>query len=503
MAYILAADLGSTQLKLMLMDETGREVLTVSETYPTRTTGDHGVEQDTDDWERALRSGILRLKDRADLKKVEILSFSGHMSGVVLLGCDGTALHPCIMLSDSRSQKQSEDLLEQMGESVKNKTGNPVNNAFSLPKLRWLSEQRPELFQKARAWLSPKDFLRYRLTGKCVTDYTDAYNALCIDPDTMDWDKEAIKASGLRESLFPPVCSPFEIVGRVTGEGAARFGLQEGLPVACGGADMACAALGMGLFEPGDAALTLGTCATFLSMVPKADPMYYGQVTFHPHVTKGKMYALGSHFNGGAAVNWLLARLSEKEEADYGLIQDLEKAASEVPPGSNGLLTIPFLAGSGSPRFCGADRQHMIGMRISTTRGEIFRSQLEGVTYNLRQSFLIFQEMAELTTLTLAGGGVHIGLWTKMIADIFGIPAAIAGNPDVSTAGAAIIGGTAAGMFEDAGQAAQKRMRILEVKYPDPEHLEQYQAGYERFLKYYEMMHRMDTGCGSYPGGSP
>lgn len=492
MAYILAADLGSTQLKLMLMDETGAEVLTVSEKYPTRTACGHKVEQDTNDWERALRSGILRLKEREDLKKVEIISFSGHMSGVVLLGCDGTALHPCIMLSDSRSQKQSEALLEEMGETVKYKTGNPINNAFSLPKLRWLSEERPELFQKAKAWLSPKDFLRYRLTGKCVTDYTDAYNALCIDPGTMDWDQEAVKACGLRESLFPPVCSPFDIVGKVTAEGAARFGLPEGLPVACGGADMACAALGMGLSEPGDGALTLGTCATFLSMVPKADTRYYGQVTFHPHVTKGKMYALGSHFNGGAAVNWLLARLSEKEEADYGLIRELAEAASDVPPGSHGLVTIPFLAGSGSPRFCGGDRQHMIGMRISTTRGEIFRSQLEGVTYNLRQSFLIFQEMARLTTLTLAGGGIHIDLWTDMIADIFGIPAAIAGNPDVSTAGAAIIGGTAAGMFEDAGETARKRMRILEVKYPNPEHQELYQAAYERFLNYNEMMHRLD-----------
>ena len=178
MAYILAVDLGSTQMKLMLMDETGAEVQTVSEKYPTRTTSNHGVEQDTEDWERALQSGIKQLKDRADLKKIEVLSFSGHMSGVVLLGCDGTALHPCIMLSDSRSQKQSEDLLVQLGESVKIKTGNPVNNAFSLPKLRWLMEQKPELFQKAKAWLSPKDYLRYRLTGNCVTDYTDAYNSL-------------------------------------------------------------------------------------------------------------------------------------------------------------------------------------------------------------------------------------------------------------------------------------------------------------------------------------
>lgn len=492
MAFILALDLGSTQMKLLLMNEMGDVVLTVSQKYPTRTTKDHGAEQDPEDWERAMRAGILWLGEKEDLKKVEIISFSGHMSGVVLLDRDGKVLHPCVMLSDSRSQKQSEELMGWVGETVKVKTGNPVNHAFSLPKLRWFREERPELFQKARVWLSPKDYLRFLLTGTCVTDYTDAYNALCVDSITLDWKKEIIEACGLNETLFPPICGPFDIVGRVTAEGARRFGLQEGIPVACGGADMACAALGLGLSDTGDAALTLGTCATFMSMVPKTEPAYYGQVTFHPHVTKGKMYALGSHFNGGAAVNWLLARLSEKEAADYEMLAGLSDAAAAVPPGSHGLLTIPFLSGSGSPRFCGADRQHMIGMRISTTRGEIFRSQLEGVTYNLRQSFLIFEKIAKLRTLTLAGGGIHIRVWPEMIADIFGIPVEIAENPDASTIGAALIGGTAAGFFEDAEQTAQKRMRIIEVKRPDPEKRELYRAAYDRYLKYYEMMHILD-----------
>lgn len=495
MAYILAIDLGSTQMKLMIMDERGNTVLTVSEKYATRTTNDGGVEQDPESWERALHNGILRLQERIGLKKIEVLSFSGHMSGVVLLGCDGSVLHPCILLSDSRCQEQSERLSEGLGEAVKGKTGNPINNAFSLPKLCWLLEQRPLLFQKAKVWLSPKDYLRFRLTGKCVTDYTDAYNSLCVDPVTLDWERETIKDCGLSESLFPPVCSPFDIIGTVTTEGSERFGLPEGIPVACGGADMACAALGMGLSDSGDAALTLGTCATFLSMVPEVDPAYYGQVTFHPHVTRGKMYALGSHFNGGAAVNWLLARLSEKETVDYERVAELSEAARKIPPGSNGLLTIPFLSGSGSPRFCASDRQHMIGMKISTTRGEIFRSQLEGVTYNLRQSFLIFQRMAKLRTLTLAGGGIHVGLWPELIADIFGIPAAIAGETDVSTAGAALIGGKAAGIFGDAEQAARERMQIVETKYPYSEHQELYRAAYERYLKYYEIMHELDAEC--------
>lgn len=492
MAYILAIDLGSTQMKLMIMDEKANIIMTVSEAYPSFVKHTGWLEQNPEDWEKALKTGIHRLKQKLDLDKVEVISFSGHMSGIVLLSEQGIVLGPCIMLSDSRSQHQSEVLMETIGEMVKERTGNPINNAFSLPKLLWLKEETPEVYKKIKAWLSPKDYVRYCLTGVIATEYTDAYNSLCVNQKTLDWDEDIIKESTLRKSSFPFLCSPSDIVGKVTKVAAEKYGLKQGIPVVAGGADMACAVLGSGLSKVGDTALTLGTCATFFTLISQIDSSCYGQVTFHPLISKGKMYALGSHINGGAGANWISSILSEKGVIDYKMIAELSKKAMSVPAGSNGMLTLPFLNGSGSPYFCPSDKQHIFGMKINTTREAIFRSQLEGISYNLRQTLLVFQKMTKIEKLMMGGGGTHISIWPMIIRDVFGIPIELFDNPDVSTIGAALIGGEAVGFFESPEQTAKERLEIIETQLPNEENYRKYQKLYLKYLMYYEMMHGLD-----------
>lgn len=492
MRGVLAIDLGSTQMKLMVLDEQAELVASVTEKYPTQTRADGWLEQNPKDWETALRQGIGRLKERTELDEIEVISFSGHMSGVVLLDERGNVLYPCIMLSDGRSQKQCDTLTERVGLMVKARTGNMINNAFSLPKLMWLKEEEKSLYEQAVVWLSPKDYVRYCLTGEFNTEYTDAYNSLCIDQNTLMWDDEIIAASGLDRKKFPPVYSPFDLVGCVTKEAEEKYGLKAGIPVAAGAADMACAVLGTGLSDEGDTALTLGTCATFFTIAAKGNQNCGGAVTFHPIVSGKNMYALGSHMNGGAAVNWISMLLSEKGEIDYSMIGALSGKAQSVPVGSNGVMTIPFLVGSGSPYFCPADRQHMIGMRINTTREEIFRSQLEGITYNLRQTLDLFQTLTKVHRVVLAGGGIQIPIWPEIIKDVFGIPLELSDNPDVSTIGAGLIGGTAVGIYAHPEQLAKRKRRIMDEKIPDSADHEQYKILYRKYLGYYRMLHRLD-----------
>ncbi len=492
MAYILAIDLGTTQMKLMILDERAYVVASVSEKYPTISKKDNWMEQNPKDWENALHAGIIQLKKQVNLNKVEVITFSGHMSGVVLVDEKCTALYPCIILSDSRSQRQCDELTTWVGELVKKKTGNTINNAFSMPKLLWLKEEEQECYKRAVAWVSPKDYVRYCLIGKIATEYTDAYNSLCVNLETLEWDREIIEKSRLDIEKFPPLYNPFEIVGKVTKDASEKFGLKEGIPVTAGAADMACATLGMGLVEDGDTALTLGTCATFFTIVSKPDMDRSRVVTFHPSLIKGKMYALGSHMNGGAAVNWISALLSEDGAINYELISELSKKAGKIPVGSNGLLTIPFLVGSGSPYFCSSDRQHMIGMKINTTREEVFRSQIEGVTYNLRQTLMVFREMTEIRKVALAGGGIHVHIWPKIISDVFGMPVELFHNPDVSTLGAGLIGGTAIGMYKHPEKIIYERNVVMDTIYPNRDNQRKYQRIYDKYLEYYEMMHRVD-----------
>lgn len=492
MASILAIDLGSTQMKLMVMDEQGNPITVVSETYPTYVVRPDYLEQKPADWEHALRQGVRQLRQKVDMDQIEVISFSGHMSGVILLDQEGNVMCPCMMLADNRCQKQSEALTLSIGEEVRKQTGNPVNNAFSLPKLLWLKENQTELYRKAWVWLSPKDYVRYCLTGSIQTEYTDAYNSLCISSQDRNWDQELIKESTLKTELFPPISQPFDLVGRVTACAEKKYGLREGIPVAAGGADMACAVLGSGCSEAGETALTLGTCATFFSVVQKIHQDCYGKVTFHPTVSGNKLYALGSHINGGAAVNWISSVLSENEKIDYEMLAELSEKADKVIPGSNGLLTLPFLNGSGSPWFCASDRAHILGLKMNTTRAELFRSQLEGISYNLRQTLLVFREMADVKSVMLAGGGTRISVWPSVICDVFGIPVELFDDPDVSARGAALLGGKAAGMFDSPEKIAIQKRNILETKMPDRENYRQYQKLYEKYLSYYKVMHELD-----------
>ena len=458
--------------------------------YPTQTPCAGRLEQRPADWLAALGRGMEELRARRGTQDIAAVSFSGHMSGVVLLDADGQVLHPCIMLSDSRSVEECAALRQRAGALIRLHTGNPVINAFSLPKLLWLQRREPALWRRTAVWLSPKDYLRFCLTGRLVTDYTDAYNSLCIAPDTASWCGEIIAAAGLEAEKFPPVLAPHSLAGAVTAQAARLYGLQEGTPVYAGGADMACGAVGMGLYEQGDSALTLGTCATFLAPVRGADDACFGQVTFHLHATPGLLYALGSHFNGGLAVNWLTRILSERESLDFSMMDALSEAARQVPPGSGGVLTLPFLAGSGSPYFDASDRQTVLGASAATTRAELFRSQLEGITLNLAQTQQVFNRLVDggLRRVLLGGGGSKISVWPQMIADVFGTRIDLAANTDASAVGAAILGGVGAGLFPDAPSAARQCLTVRRTLAADAAAHTAYRALAQRYAQAYALV---------------
>lgn len=501
MPLILAIDLGSSQLKLLVMDEKARVRAVVTEGYPTCTPGGGYLVQNPEDWEKALKRGFAKLSVLVNLKEIEVVSFSGHMSGVVLVDENGEVLYPCIMLSDCRSAEECRILESCMGDEIRNITGNPVIDAFSLPKLLWLKRHEREIYRRARYWLSPKDYIRFLFTGVPETEYTDAYNALCIDRRSKVedgiprdwWSEEMIRLAGLDVEKFPQVHGPMETAGMVTAVAAALFGLKSGIPVVYGGADMACGAVGNGLFEKGDMTLTLGTCATFLSMVEEEQEDAYGKVTFHMHVLPGQVYALGSHFNGGLAINWFSRAFSQKGEVDYGLVAELSREAAVVAPGCEGVVTVPFLAGSGSPYFDSRDRQSVIGVDASVTRGKLFRSQLEGVSYNLRQTMELYEKMQKgiEKPIILGGGGVRVGIWPQMIADVFGKPLLLAENPDASAVGAALMGGAGSGLFEDLQKASRMALTISERVEPVKEHVAVYDSCYRQFLKVYQVLEQL------------
>ena len=487
---VLAIDLGTSQIKIMILNSDMRIEYIGSCRYTTIAEKRGYLEQDPHEWQRALKKALSDLKNQMSLKEIDAISFSGHMSGLVVVDKEGEPLRPCILLADSRSEKECLDLEYNVGEQVKEMTGNTVINAFLLPKLVWFKKYENELYQKTWRWILPKDYLRATLTGGYETEYTDAYNSLCLDPVRSQWNDSIIEASGLNKEKFPPVLKPWDFAGNVTEKAEVEYGLISGTPVFFGGADMACQALGNHLFCDGDSTLTIGTSATFLVQISEIDHNYTGKITYHKHILPEKLYALGSHFNGGLAVNWFASAHGETEENDYRFVQKLAEAALEVPAGSNGVITIPFLAGSGSPYFKSTDCQTVTGISAATTRADLFKSELEGITYNLKETLECFQKMSKnrISEILLAGGGCKIAGWPQMIADIFGIPVQIAQNEDASTIGAAIIGGYGAGMIENMEQVAKQLLERKASIFPDIIKTQVYEGYFDEYRKLYRKL---------------
>jgi len=488
MSLILALDLGTSAVKCLLMDEDGTVLHVQGEPYPTRSASPGWSEQDPEDWVQAAIKAAGSCLQRAGDKDVAVISFSGHMSALILVDRSGRPLFPCITLSDSRSRNQTLALHSSTGEEVKKLTGNPILDAFLAPKLLWLKEERPELYDRAACLLFPKDYLRFRLTGICATDTTDAGNSLFYDPVKEAWDEGLAADMGFRPSLLPEILRPYQSAGTLTREMAALLGLREGIPVIAGAADMATSALGTGAAAPGDTVLTIGTSATMISVLPAISGHGFGQITFHPHVLPGAFYALGSHFAGGLSLNWLSELLHTT--VSYEFLQELGTQSEAIEPGSGGVLFLPFLAGSGSPHFNPAMRGSFLGLSAASGRAAMFRAVLEGIAFNLKETLSLFGQMGsgQADSIRVGGGGSRIGVWPGILAHIFGKPVHLLGQADASAMGAAMLGGYAAGMFTDLREISARLTEPASILLPDPEAAEQYDKLYRRYLDFYSCL---------------
>jgi xylulokinase len=485
----MGLDLGTSSLKALLLNEKGKIDFVRSFPYHSYMPAPGWIEQDPGDYEKVLEQVIAVVLKEVPPQDIQAIGFSGHMSAAVLTDTAGKPVTRCITLSDNRSIKESREIALKAEGRIFSNTGNPVITAFCVPKLLWLKQNREEEFRRAAYYITPKDYLRFLLCGNLSAEYTDAANSLLLDRNG-EWDLDLIETLGLPQQIFPAILKPWEKAGEITEEAALHFGLKKGTPVIAGGADMACGALGTGLFKPGDSAVTIGTSATFLCAVSKPGDIGRGQITYHPHAIPGCYYAIGSHFNGGLLLNWLSALFSPKEEIDYALLDNLAAKASAVSAGSGGVLCLPFLVGSGSPYFSAADSAAFIGMAQTSGKIHLFKSALEGIAFNLCQTLGIFEEIigGDLQNIRLAGGGVKIQGWDQIITDVFGKSTRVVNCPDASAAGAAILGAYGAGFCTDMSEAAASCIEDKRILFPDSKVCRIYKDLYRLWINAHDVL---------------
>lgn len=481
MRLILAHDLGTTGNKAVLVDEQGNLVDTTFASYRTAYPAPLAAEQDPIDWWRAVvhcTRALLRA-DESLARRLVAVGFSGHMNGAVLVDEEGIPLHPALIHADIRASEPCERLRQRIGEADYYAiTGNRLAPFYSLPKLMWLAERQPETMARARWLLQAKDYCVGRMTRKWgVTDPSDASLTGIYDVHRLCWSEAVVEASGIPKRLLPEVVPSTTVVGHVCAESARATGLPEGLPVVMGAGDGACATVGAGAVEVGDSYTYIGGTAWTSCLRAGFTPDARMRLTTLMSAQQERWVQFGTVQSAGSAWDWLVRLFGR----GVGTAR-LQVSAEAVPPGSEGLVFLPYLSGERAPVWNPLARGVFFGLQAHHMRAHLARAVLEGVACALESILRIMREHGAVSeTVRVVGGGTRSDLWMRILADVYGCPVEIPQHAGSSTAiGAAIIAGVGVGLYDGFGIA--KRIARVERRIePVPENAQRYSALRSRY----------------------
>ncbi len=443
---LLGIDLGTSGVKVLILDTRGSTLSVSKASYEVRSPQPGRAESDPDAWWRATITAVRAATAQIPQVEITAIGFSGQMHGVVPTDEEGRPTRAALLWADTRAEEELQCYLD-LPPALLEQLANPLVPGMAGPLLCWVADHEPSVY-KATCWaLQPKDWLRCRLTDSFATDPSDASATLLYNLPADRWADEVIDALGLKRELFAPVLASGESAGMLSGQAARELGLSPGLPVATGAADTAAAALGAGLLAPGPIQLTLGTGAQVVQLIakPQADP------TRRTHIYRAadgaNWYRMAAVQNAGLVLDWVRRALNATWE-------ELYESANRVPPGSAGLMFLPYLTRERphhpNPGGAGA----FLGMRIDHRREHLLHAALEGVAFGIRAALDALPGASNESTLRLAGGGSIHPAWRQMLADILGRELWAVDTPDASARGAALLAGIANGIWDNAAATA-------------------------------------------------
>jgi xylulokinase len=489
----LGIDVGTGGTRAVLIDRTGHVLASHSADHaPVRSEHIGWAEQDPDDWWRATQEAILgTLKAAAaagHATKVEAVGLTGQMHGCVMLDRDGRVLRPALIWADQRTQPEADWLNHTIGyERIIQLVANPALPNFTLTKLLWVRKHQPEIFAKIAHVLCPKDYVRFRMTGAYAMDMQEASGTLLLDVAHRRWSEEVADVAGIPMSWLPQLFEGPEICARVSPEGAAATGLRPNTPVAAGAGDQGAGAVGMGILAPGSVSATIGTSGVVFAATaePTFDPK--GRLHTFCHAAPGIWHVMG--VTNGAGLSLRYFRDTFMPTASY---DELTKLASDVPPGSDGLLWAPYLFGERTPHLDPNARAAFVGITASTTRAHYIRAVLEGVAFSLEDTFTLFRELGiPVEKIRLGGGGARSRLWAQIQADVYNHPVEILEAEEGGAFGAALLAGTGVGAWPTVAAACEATIRPAATI--APKNAEAMARAYARFRKLYPALKELNT----------
>src|SRR6266568_2834547 len=501
MQALLGIDLGTTGVKAALFAaDDGRVLASAFVDYPLVHPRPGWAEQNPAEWWQATLTAIRTcLVEEAahgvQPSDVRGVGLSGQMHGVVLLDEDHQVLRPCIIWADQRSEAQCRWMTERVGAArLIELVSNPALPGFSAPKLLWVRDNEPEIFARTRTMILPKDYIRYRLTGVLAMEISDAAGTCLLDVKQGKWSHEVLEAIELDPALLPPVVAADAVCGVITNEVAALTKLLAGTPVAGGGADNACGAVGNGVVRPGLALVSIGTSGVVLAhaATPKVDTS--GPIprvhTFN-HAVPHAWYLMGVTQGAGLSLRWVRDNIGLPERAlerwtGLDAYELLAKEAESIPAGSDGLLFLPYLQGERTPHLDAYARGGWIGLIASHDRRHLIRAVLEGVAFSLKDCSTIIQGQGlPIEQVRVTGGGAKSPLWRQIIADVLGVELVTTNATEGPAFGAALLASVAGGVYASVQQACEVTVHVVERTEPRAETERVYAQVYETYKALY------------------
>jgi len=462
------------------------------------------AEQDPEDWWQATILAVRGALKQAHLQGSDIaaLGLSGQMHGVVCLDKANVVLRPALLWCDQRSQTQCDWITAKVGaERLIKLASNPALTGFSAPKLLWVRDNEPATYDRTTRFLLPKDYVRFRLTGEFATEVSDASGTLLFDVTHRRWSKELLEALHIDPQLLPRAYESPEVTGQVTTETALLTGLKTGTPVVGGGGDQAASAVGNGIVLPGLTSATLGTSGVIFGYTdaPKLDPQ--GRIHTFCHAVPGKWHVMGVTQGAGLSLHWFREQLGASEawyarETGEDVYDLIIREAERIPPGSNGLLFLPYLMGERTPHLDAQARGMWFGLTAAHTRGHLIRAILEGVAFSLRDSLEIFRELKiPIEQIRASGGGSRSFFWRQIQADIYGKEVVTLRESEGSAFGAALLAGVGSGIYSSVEESARETLQVRECLAPMKENVPFYDRQYEIYRRLYpavkELVHAL------------
>ena len=478
MLYI-GIDLGTSAVKLLLMDQNGKIEKIVSKEYPIFFPHPGWSEQNPEDWFSKTIEGLKELTSDCDKTQIGGISFGGQMHGLVVLDENDQVIRPALLWNDGRTIEECDYLNNVIGkENLSKYTANISFTGFTAPKILWIKNKEPENFKRIKKIMLPKDYIAYMLSGVHCTDVSDASGMLLFDVKNKTWSKEMCDICGITEDQLATIYESYETVGTLKDTIAKELGMPATVKIVAGAGDNAAAAVGTGTVGDGMCNISLGTSGTIFISSENFGVDKNNALHAFAHAD-GHFHLMGCMLSAASCNKWWMDEIIGT--TDY---KGEQKKITKL--GENHVFFLPYLMGERSPHNNPNARGTFIGMTMDTSREDMTQAVLEGVAFAIRDSFEIAKSLGiHIERTKICGGGAKSPLWKQIMANVLNIKVDVIESEEGPALGGAILAAVANKEFESVEDAASKLVKVIDTVEPTPELVAKYEEKYQKFAKIY------------------